>query len=243
MNERPASIRLVCCVNQPQVFARRLMASPCIAQGRVPITALYQCSDAAQAFNSALAACDDAQWLVWVHQDVFLPAHWDAVFVAAVAQAAQQFPGLAIAGVYGLKGSGAGAQRAGHVLDRGRLLQEKTPLPCLADSLDELLFAVHAQSGLRMDAALGFDFYATDLVLQAQARGLASAVVDAYCEHWSDTPLDGTPAPAASARMACSAQVFERKWADRLPITTPCFHIEKPGDVATFLQSLERARP
>ena len=243
MNEHPVPLRLVCCVNQPQVFTQRLMASPCIAQGRVPITAVYQCTDAAQAFNTAMATCDGPQWLVWVHQDVFLPEAWDAVFGAALAQATQRFPGLAIAGVYGLQGSGADARRAGHVLDRGQLLREGTPLPCLADSLDELLFAVRADSGLRMDAALGFDFYATDLVLQAQARGLASAVVDAYCEHWSDTPQGSAPAPAASARMARSAQVFEHKWADCLPVTTPCFHIEKPGDVAAFLQSLQGAKP
>ena len=240
MSEQAITIRLVCCVNTPQVFANRLMASPCVAQGRVPLSAYFTCTDAAQGFNAAMATCNSESWLVWVHQDVFLPEGWDTQFCAALAQAQQQFPNLAIAGVYGLSGSGSAARRAGHVLDRGQLLHETATLPCLADSLDELLFAVRADSGLRMDAALGFDFYATDLVLQAQALGLPSAVVDAYCEHWSETPSRGPVAPAVSERIALSANVFEHKWAARLPITTPCFHIDKPGDVAAFLQTLER---
>jgi len=243
MRASEASLRLVCCVNQPQVFKDRLLASPCIAQGRVPLTAYFNCTNAAQAFNAAMAGCDGDDWLVWVHQDVFLPDQWDTVFSKALTEAWRQFPQLAIAGVYGITVRAAGAQRAGHVLDRGNLLRETTLLPCLADSLDELLFAVRTDNELRMDEALGFDFYATDLVLQAQALGLPSAVVDAYCEHWSDTPSSGGLSGAASQRIARSAMACEQKWAARLPISTPCFHIKKPGDVAVFLQTLGRATP
>ena len=89
---------------------------------------------------------------------------------------------------------------------------------------------------LTLDPALGFDFYATDLVLQAQARGLDCAVVDAYCEHWSGTAsLPQLVAERVRDRIAASGQVFERKWAHRLPLTTPCFDIRASGDVARFL--------
>ena len=103
MSEQAITIRLVCCVNTPQVFANRLMASPCVAQGRVPLSAYFTCTDAAQGFNAAMATCNSEAWLVWVHQDVFLPEGWDTQFCAALAQAQRQFANLAIAGVYGLR--------------------------------------------------------------------------------------------------------------------------------------------
>jgi len=173
-----------------------------------------------------------------VHQDVLLPSGWDRRFADAIEQAMLRWPRLAVAGVYGIAGAAARAQRAGHVLDRGTLLREPMPLPCLVDSLDELLFAVRVDSGLRLDADLGFDFYATDLVLQAHARHWQCAVVDALCEHWSGTPASGAVPAVVVARIAASAAVFERKWAQHLPVTTPCFEIAQPGDVAAFMASI-----
>ena len=146
------------------------------------------------------------------------------------------WPRLAVAGVYGVQGSGPHAVRAGHVLDRGTLLREAAALPRAVDSLDELLFAVRTDCGLRLDPALGFDFYATDLVLQAQAQGWTAAVVDAYCEHWSDTPLACPASQALIARIAASAAVFERKWEQRLPLCTPCFDIARVGATQAFLE-------
>jgi hypothetical protein len=81
-------------------------------------------------------------------------------------------------------------------------------------------------------------FYGTDLVLQAQAAGWSCAVVDAYCEHGSSTPASGPLPPAMARRIVASGQTFERKWAARLPLTTSCFEITRPGDVAAAVASL-----
>jgi hypothetical protein len=115
------------------------------------------------------------------------------------------------------------------------LLHENATLPQAVDSLDELLFAVRTDSGLRLDPALGFDFYATDLVLQAQAAGWTAAAVDAYCEHWSDTPVAVLPR-RLWRRIGASAAVFERKWEQRLPLCTPCFDIARVGATQAFLE-------
>lgn len=111
-------------------------------------------------------------------------------------------------------------------------------MPCLVDSLDELLVAVRVSSGLQMDPAMGFDFYATDLVLQAQQAGWCAAAVDAYCEHWSDTPASGEMPAHLIARVKANGHAFESKWAHRLPVTTPCFHISRPGDVSAFVDAI-----
>ena len=232
-------LAFVTCVSRLDVFERRLMASPCLRGDDWPLSAHWNCSSAAQAFNGAMqTGASGAQWLVWVHQDVFLPEGWDSRFVQALQQAQMQFPSMAVAGVYGLTGAGAAARRAGHVLDRGKLLQESATLPCAVDSLDELLFAVRVGSGLQLDERLCFDFYATDLVLQAQQAGMQSVVLDAYCEHWSDTPAAGPVAVPLARRISQSAQVFEHKWAHRLPLSTPCFDIKQAGDVDAFIRAL-----
>lgn len=243
----PVKLSFVACASSLEVLDKRLLSSPCLRPGGHALAVYFNAPSAAAGFNAAMASAADrssgASWLVWVHQDVFLPEGWDARFAQALAEALQRFPRLAVAGIYGIAGAGAHAQRAGHVLDRGTLLREPAPLPCLVDSLDELLLAVRVDTGLQLDPALGFDFYATDLVLQAQARGWQCAVVDACCEHWSGTPASGAVPPAVVARIKASAQVFEHKWVRQLPVTTPCFDIARPGDVAAFIDSIVTSAP
>jgi hypothetical protein len=115
-------------------------------------------------------------------------------------------------------------------------LVEPTALPCTASSLDELLVAVRADSGLLLDPELGFDFYATDLCLQARARGLTAAVLQAPVRHASGTPREGHAPRRVLDRIARSGETFERKWAAQLPVFTPCFEIRQAGDVRAFIE-------
>lgn len=245
-NSDSIKLSFVTCASNLQVLGERLLASPCLQRAEHPLAAYFNVASAAHGFNAGMAAAQNEptdrpsqnSWLVWVHQDVFLPQDWDAVFAQALTAALRRFPKLAVAGVYGVIGAGSNARRAGHVLDRGTLLREPEPLPCLVDSLDELLFAVRVDSGLTLDSALGFDFYATDLVLQAQEQGWQCAVVDAYCEHWSSTPASGNLPDAVVKRVLTNGTVFEQKWHHRLPVTTPCFEIGQPGDVAQSMKQI-----
>lgn len=232
----------VTCATDPVVLAQRLLASPCLQRGRHRLLVLFNARSAAEALDAALAQSPHGAWVVWVHQDVHLPADWDARFLASLSAAQRQDPTLALAGVYGVAGVGTTARRAGRVLDRGQALHEKAALPCAVDSLDELLVAVRADAGLRFDPALAFDFYGTDIVLQAHARGLGAAVVDAWCEHWSDTPRAGGLSPALAARIVASGRVFEAKWGHRLPLATAWLECRQPGDVERFVLAHERPR-
>jgi hypothetical protein len=227
-------LRFVTCATAPDVLRKRLLASPCLAERLYGLSIYLGATSAAMAFNAEMARTIEAEWLVFVHQDVFLPSGWDVQFISALRDAVETFPDLAVAGVYGVAGSGADARRAGHVLDRGHLLREAAMLPCRVDSMDELLFAVRADSGLNLDPSLGFDFYASDLVLTALQALMSSVVVDACCEHWSSTPRENIPS-GLIARVVASGEVFEKKWAHRLPLTMPCFVIGRPGDVASAL--------
>ena len=226
-------------VSQWDVLLQNLARSPCLQKGQLEWSAVSNAASAAHAFNPAMTASEQLtpsnHWLVWAHQDVYLPLGWDLKFASALQEAVSHWPNLAVAGVYGVSGFGPHIIRSGHVLDRGKDLHEPTPLPALADSLDELLVAVKVGSGLRMDSALGFDFYGTDLVLQAKQKGMQAAVLEAYCEHWSNTP-DALPLPESlMRRISENALAFEHKWQHALPLSTSCFDIAKPGDVAQFL--------
>ena len=233
------SLAFVTCVSNLEVFQNRLLRSPCLQAGGLPLSAHWNCESAAVAFNSAMQAnAHQVDWLVWMHQDVYLPDGFDQQFAKAIQVAETQFPAMAVAGVYGVKGFGLSAMRAGAVLDRGRLLKEANDLPFEIDSLDELLFAVRVGSGLTLDASLAFDFYGTDVVLKAQQKGLQGVVVDAFCEHWSSTPAQGPVDQKTSIRIRTSAAVFEAKWRERLPLSTPCFEINRAGDVARFIDEI-----
>jgi hypothetical protein len=182
-------------------------------------------------------------WLIWLHEDVWLPDSWEARFRSQLAAAIAKWPNLALAGVFGIDGRAKESKPIGHVKDRGRVLGTSEGLPAIADSLDELLIAIRVDSDLWLDERLGFDFYGTDLVLQAKQNGMCAAVLDAYCEHWSNTPQTGPISPALICRVGQSAAVFEAKWAAALPITTTCFTIKTLGDVARSLTAMQPEQP
>lgn len=228
----------VSAVSSFDTVRERLLASPCMAAGKQPLVLRWNAASAAQVFNAVMDSRPPQEWVVWVHQDVVLPGDWDILFAQAIAQSEQRLGRLSVVGAYGVVGAGDAAVHAGHVLDRGQVLRGPAPLPCLVDSLDELLVAVRSDSGLRMDPALGWDFYATDLVLQAQAAGLQAAAVDAFCEHWSNTPQH-PPLPRSTAqRIARSGAAFEAKWQQKFPLTTTCVAIHQRGDVRAQAQAM-----
>ncbi len=230
-------LSFVVCASDSAVLTKRLLASPCMVDGEYSLEIYAGATSAAAAFNAEMARRPQAEWLVWVHQDVFLPAGWDKRFIAAIREAGVLFPQMAVVGVYGVAGAGAQAVRAGHVLDRGQLLKEPTQLPCCVESLDELLFAVRMDTSLNLEPALEFDFYGTDIALTALERGLDVVAVDACCEHWSTMPRIRV-SPDILDRMSASGEVFERKWDHRLPLDTPCFSISEIGDVARQCRAL-----
>lgn len=245
-NRRPPELQFVTAVSRLDVFGRCLYESPCIKSGRRRLAACFNAASAAQAFNAAMdgiaADARSTTWLVWVHQDVLLPGDWDEQFIEALAAAQQAMPALAVAGVYGIAAGTGATRRAGHVLDRGNLLREPAPLPCPVDSLDELLLAVRADTRLKFDPSMGFDFYGTDLVLQAQDRGWQAAAVDAYCEHWSDTPSGKDVCAGLAERVLRSGRAFEAKWSHRFPLETSLLALREPGDVERFISGL-RTQP
>jgi hypothetical protein len=216
-------------VSDEEVLRSNLRASPCLGTGSShELILVKNCSSAAAGLNLGLAR-SSGEWVIALHQDVFLPDGWNRRLLLQLREAERRFGAIGVAGVYGVgparvSSVSLAAERIGRVLDRGRLLCDGPGLPALAATLDELLLIVPRDTPLRFEPALGFHLYGGDICLQAAALGLPVVVVDALCHHNSRS----VGLPEAFYK---SAQVFARKWAHRLPVATPCVIIDRQGRV------------
>lgn len=233
-------VKFACATDDPEVFAKRFRSSPDLTDlPDLPSGTGWIAFDAKVAadvnvFLEPPTQGDPDPWmrgidvLVYAHQDVFFPAGWVERFTEQWRRAESHHRDrVAVAGVYGVKTLSPDPRkknvRAGHLLDRGQLLREPAILPREVDSLDECVVAISVASGLRLDPALGWHLWATDLCLQAQERGMVAVAVDAYCEHWSAQSRHYAHLPP---EYAASREVFRKKWSRRLPIETPVERIE-----------------
>ena len=233
-------LSFVVCVSDTKILAANLMPSPCLTHDSThQLILVHGCRNAADGFNRGMTLAS-GDIIVFVHQDVFLPAGWDRRFISGFLEARKQMP-AEVVGVYGLSSPKGGEKplELGIVNDRGKWLRGTIPLPARTQSLDELLFAVPRGSSLRLDPDLGFDLYATDLVLQAEARGCCGAVVEAPCEHRSSLPRAKIPRSIVE-RFRKSALAFEQKWASRLPLETPCIQFDTCRPVDERIEELIR---
>ena len=212
------------CISDDELLNSNLLASPCLAAGSGhDVILVKSCTAGADGLSLGIRRAKN-DWVVCLHQDVFLPEGWDLQLARQLEEAERQFGPIGVAGVYGVgpaisQNEVLAAQRIGRVCDRGRLLDEGVPLPALAATLDELLLVVPKLTPLEVDPELGFHLYGADLCLQAAERGLAVVVIDAYCHHNSRNI--GLPPVFFT-----SAEALARKWHHRLPVATPCVIID-----------------
>jgi hypothetical protein len=221
-------LTFVTCVSNGEVLCANLLASPFLGvDSPHEVILVKNCPSAADGLNRGLGRARH-EWVVCVHQDVFLPEGWDRRVVEQLRKAERQFGPAGVAGVYGVgkvfprrsPDWPLMAGRIGWVVDRGRLVQDGPELPARVVALDELLLVVPRDTPLRFDPALGFHLYGADICLQASGRGLAVVAVGALCHHNSRSV--GLP-----EAFFPSAEVFARKWAHRLPVATPCVVIDR----------------
>jgi hypothetical protein len=205
-------VTFVACVNDDAQLAANLGRSPCL-QGGSPheLLVMRGCASAAEGLNAGIAQAKH-EFVVLVHQDVYLPVGWPARLVAQWRLAERQGGPIGIAGVFGVLDRRVPFDAIGRVVHGDRLLAHRS-LPADVDGLDELLMVVPRTTALRVDGDLGWHLYGTDLSLQAQQRDLRVVVVDAPCHHNS---LTGR----VPWKYRESERVLARKWEKMLPIHT-----------------------
>lgn len=94
------------------------------------------------------------EFVVCIHQDVYLPSGWDRCLMQQLHEAERRFGPIGVAGVYGVGEVIApedpthpvGAERIGLVVDRGRLLRPGPELAARVATFDEVMLAVRRDS-------------------------------------------------------------------------------------------------
>ncbi len=128
MTAGTSPLSFVTCASNGATLRTNLLASPCSApQAAHQAVAVRNCPSAADGLNIGTARAE-TDWVVCVHQDVWLPAGWDRCVLEQLDEAERRFGPVGVAGVYGVgemiapreQSQPMAAQRIGWVVDRGQ---------------------------------------------------------------------------------------------------------------------------
>lgn len=214
--------RYVLCANShsPTIRSANLARSPCAKSVRLRIE--EAAPSASIGYNRAIDTTDEPI-LVFAHHDVFLPAGWDILLEARIAQIEASDPDWAVLGAFGLGQDGTGwgpvwSSSVGQII--GRVPQ--SPIP--STSLDELLIVLRRASGVRFDDSMpGWHFYGTDIAQTAIAQGKGVYAGAVPCIH-----NDAFHSELGEDFDLCY-RYMQTKWRPLLPIATPVTNLTKNG--------------
>lgn len=230
MQRNARTVEIISAVNDDAVLTSCLLISPDLVRCG-PVVAQRGWQSASLAYNDAIDQ-SAADVMVFVHQDVFLPAGWLDKLIAALAELDRRNPEWGVLGVYGMTDRGS---RKGWVysVGLGAILGADFIGVEPVRTLDEVLLVIRRSSGLRFDAALpGFHMYATDLCLTAERQGLQNYVIPAFVLHNSN----GIRRLGSDFWEACD--FIRWKWNAVLPVESPCTTVM----ASRWLQNYQRLR-
>lgn len=201
-------------VNDDIVLQNNLLASPMIAELKVPVEVRSGFECAGHALNSVLNAIKQEQVAICAHQDVYFPKGWENFLLENISILDKKNEPWSVLGVYGITVNSLRCGRAWSV-GLGREVRGDCPAPAEAISLDEIVLIVKGGTGIRFDDNLpGFHLYGTDIVQNAKSLGYKAFIIDAPVVH-NSMPVKKLGKDYWRSYMYC-----RRKWRDRLPIST-----------------------
>jgi hypothetical protein len=200
-------------VNDDQMLVRCLAASPDIVAGEVGLNTYRGFDSAGEALNTAVDDTD-ADIVVLVHQDVYLPRGFVRQLHGSITTVERIDPAWAVLGQVGIT-----RQRvvvgAAWSSGRGKIVGSAVATPVQVEALDEMILVVRRASGVRFDTDLpGFHMYGMDIVQTAQRLGMPSFVVPITAIHFS-RPVTGLGGAYSDAY-----RYLQRKYRSSLPIPT-----------------------
>lgn len=179
-----ADFDIAAAVNDEAVLSMCLRRSPDIVAGAAQLRTYVNFSTAGAAYNQALSEAS-AEYLVLVHQDVYLPKGFLENLKRQLDFLSAQDPDWAVAGSVGLDEAGV-VQGMVWCSGNNRVIGSRPKYPMKSICIDELLIVIRRSKGLRFDEYLpSFHMYGTDIILEASKRRLSSYIVDAPVVHHS----------------------------------------------------------
>jgi hypothetical protein len=165
---RSAPFSVIVPVNRPWQYELNIARSPGLREVNAEVICV-QGADSAAAAHASGAQRASHDWQMLVHQDVYFPTGSGFALArqfGALQQAGRTADPVGFAGVE-IDAAGS-ARHAGMVIDRTALFWHRGSQGAV--SIDEFAVGLHRDCSARIDAALGWHLWATDLCLQAQQR-------------------------------------------------------------------------
>jgi hypothetical protein len=237
LSQAPINISVIVPVNNESQFSLNAQLSPGIKEIGAEIIPVRGASSAADAFYRG-AASASGQWLLFIHQDVYLPQGSGWLLASELDQHFKNGDFNSPVGFVGVFHRSESPESevctSGTVTDRCVSVRE--PVTSNALSLDELGVVIHTSSSVRIDHRLGWHCWATDLSLQAEAiHGNPSArTLDVPVFHNS---VNGQ----LTIDYWQSAEVLLNKYPDRDCIVSLCAQLTR-GLVQSELKTLRKNR-
>jgi hypothetical protein len=216
----PLKLAVIVPTTRALQFELNTQRSPGLAEVQARILSIRDAADPADAVAQALPHCGDADWVLLAHQDVYFPAgfgHRLASLLDGIAPGDRDRTLIGFAGI-GCDASTGRVAPAGFVIDR--LQRFDHPASPQALSIDELALVFSARTVHRIDPALGWHLWATDLCLAAIERHGACARIERLPVFHNS--LNDFSLPEA---FHASARVLAAKYPRLCPIPTLCGEI------------------
>jgi glycosyl transferase family 2 len=203
----------------PSIYARNFAASPGLEGIRADRIIVQEgFSSASTAYNDAMDKAK-TDLIVFAHQDVYFPKNWICDLDRSLRRLDGADPNWGVLGCYGVNNRGL---QAGYLYSVGLgTLGERFVEPIAIDTLDEFILILRKSSNLRFDPALPhFHFYGTDICMSARKAGKRSYAISAFSVH-------NTSYGPLAPDFFRSYWPVKKKWAEYLPIQTPCIRISR----------------
>jgi len=205
---------VICAVNNEESLERDLLSSPMLRDGRVPVFTYRNAKSAGEAYNAGIEATDQ-EYMVFVHQDVYLPLGWELQVSRAIRFLEDKQVPWAVLGCMGVTRSGDFAG-TGWSSGSRREHRHGPQQPTEVSSLDEVVLVVRRSTNVVFDPRLPFfHLYGTDVVLAAASAGYKSFAVYCPVVHNSNALRGLDHTYRAAFDYMCE------KWAAELPVRTP----------------------
>lgn len=208
---------IICATNNEEILRNCLLSSPDIG-GASEVILQTGYASAATAYNEGFRKAR-TDLVVFVHQDVYLPAGWVDSLRRTVETLATDDPQWGVLGIWGGVDPG---DPPGFMYWTGVDGTAGKPFHGVREvrTLDEVVIITRKSSGLQFDERLtGFHMYGTDICLEARRRGYKSYIFAGFCVHNTN---EYNMLPWAFWK---SCLFIRRKWKSELPINTPCVDI------------------
>lgn len=210
----------VVAVSDRYLLKNNFLESPCFFENhRIEIILKEGFESATKAYNSGIKSAS-GEYIVFIHQDVFLPENWLNEVLESICTLEQHDVNWGVLGCYGVTPSGEGK---GFVFSTG-LGNIGMPFkkPENVRILDEIVLIIKNNGKLKFDENLPyFHLYGADLCLTANNLNLKNYVLPAFCFH-NTKQIVSLPTQFYECY-----KFIKKKWKKELPICTPCIKITR----------------